>query len=318
MQIGTFNGDQLISGDAEIKTESGSLVSGTLVRGSVVGRVKVSVPTSGTAGSNTGNGTATAVSGGTKTKQGTYTLKCTRVVTNGGEFALLDPDGKFLGLTLITAGAGGTGVLKSDYLNATITDGSTDFAVGDSFTVAVSSGVPTTGTAGSNTGNGTVTEVEARRDLKIGIYTLTCVAAATHSGTFDITDPDGLSLPSVTIPAGAGNNVVFDNDQIKGKITDGSTDFIVGDSFTVTTTIEPRSVKLLDKTATDGSSDPYGILLEDVDASASAKPCALAVQGSFNQRALVFATGTDVEDVRDRMRELGMFLTGSVPIEKVV
>jgi hypothetical protein len=315
--LDTFTYDNLIAGDFPIATEDVLVAAGqNLSKGSIVGRVKQSTPTTGTAdGGNTGNGTVTAVTGGKNTKRGTYTIECVTAVTHGGTFEVTDPDGKFVGQVQITAGAGGTGVFKSDELNFTVTDGSTDFAVGDKFTVAVSDGVPTTGTAdGGNTGDGTVTLVEGRRDLKVGAYLVTCTAAVTNGGVFKVTDPDGNDIQTgITIPPGAGASVAFDNDQIAGTITDGSTDFAVGDFFTITVTIDPRQVLLLSKAATDGSSEPYGILADDVDATSAAKRSAVYQTGQFNQRRVILASGTDVEDVRAEMAAKNMYLLGSVP-----
>lgn len=315
--LDTFRYDNLIAGDYPIATEDVLVESGqNLSRGAVLGRVKVSVPTTGTAdGGNTGNGTCTAVTGGKNTKKGTYTVECTRAITNGGEFEITDPSGKFVGSVLITAGAGGTGVFKSDEINLTLTDGSTDFALADKFTIAVSDGVPTTGTAdGGNTGDGTVTLVEGRRGLKVGTYTIECTAAATNSGVFKVTDPDGIDIQAdITIPAGAGNSVAFDNDQIAGTITDGATDFAVGDKFTVVVSIDPRQVVILDKTATDGSSGVYGILAKDTDASSAAKRSVAYRTGQFNQRQISLASGTDVEDIRDEAAALNIYFNSSVP-----
>ena len=178
----------------------------------------------------------------------------------------------------------------------------------------VNTSTPTTGTAaGGNTGNGTVTAVEGRRDLKIGTYTVECTASATNSGTFKVTNPNGDDIQTgIEIPAGAGHSVEFSNDELAGKITDGSTDFAVGDIFTVAVTIAERQVKLLDKGASDGSKDPYGVLAEDVDASSGKVASVVYLEGEFNERSLTFATGTDIEDVRDGMRTLGMIAVPSV------
>lgn len=311
---GTFSPDNLIGGDKKVVTEEVLVPSGnSLVRGTVLGRVKTSTPTTGTAdGGNTGNGTCTAVTGGKATKKGTYTAECKVAVTNGGTFEITGPDG-YVGDVVITAGAGGTGVFASEQINLTLTDGSTDFALADKFTIAVTDGVPTTG-AITGTGNGTLTLVEGRSELKVGAYLVTCTAAVTNGGVFKVTNPDGNDIQTgITIPPGAGNNIVFENDEITGKITDGSTDFIVGDYFTVTTTINPRQVLALDKTATDGSSAPYGVLLEALDATSAAKTGIAALEGQFNERQLVFAAGTDVEDAREEMRDLGMIVVQSEP-----
>jgi len=314
IEQGTHTPDNLIGGDKKLVTEDVLVASGqNLARGSVLGRVKVSVPTTGTAdGGNTGDGTCTSVSGGANTKPGTYTVECITAVTHGGTFEITGPDG-FVGIVQITAGAGGTGVFASEEINLTLTDGGTDFAVGDKFTIAVTEGVPNTGTAdGGNTGNGTMTGVEGRHGLKVGTYTLTCTATATHGGTFSVVDPDGNALPSAVMTAGAGVATSFENDQIAFILTDGGTDFAAGDIFTVVVTIHPRQVMLLDKTATDGSSAPYGVLSEAVDATSAAKAAIAYLEGQFNERQLAFASGTDVEDVRDAMRDLGMIVVPSV------
>jgi len=314
--LGTFNADNLIAGDYPLATEDVLVASGSPVRGSIMGRMKVSVPTTGTAaGGNTGNGTCTAVTGGKKTKRGTYTVTCVVAITNGGTFEITDPDGSFVGQVVITAGAGGTGVFSSDQINLTITDGGTDFALADVFTIAVSDGVPASGTPdGGNTGNGTLTLVEGRSQTQIGTYTVECTAAVTNGGVFKVTDPDGNDIQTgITIPPGAGASIAFDNDQIAGTITDGSTDFDVGDLFTVAVSIDPRQVVLLDKTATDGSSLIYGVLTDDVDASSAAVRGVVYRTGQFNQRAVALASGTDIEDVREDAAEINIFLEDTQP-----
>lgn len=316
IEQGTHVPDNLIGGDKKLVTEEVLIPTGNnLVRGTVLGRVKASVPTTGTAdGGNTGNGTCTAVSGGKDIKQGTYTVECVRAVTNGGDFEITGPAGEFVGRVQITAGAGGTGVFASDEINLTLTDGATDFALADKFTIAVTEGVPNTGTAGGgNTGNGTMTNVEGRRRLKVGTYTLTCITAVAHGGVFSVVDPDSIALPNATMTPGAGGTTNFENDQIAFSLTDGSTDFIVGDTFTVAVTIAPRQCVALDKTAGDGSSVPYGVLAEALDATSAAKTGIAYLEGQFNERSLVFASGTDIEDVRDAMRDVGL-----IPVPSVV
>lgn len=90
------------------------------------------VPTTGTAGTNTGNGTCTAVTKGIAIQNGTYTLTCTATATDGGTFSVTAPDSTDLGDATV-----GT-PFTSTHINFTINDGSTDFALADSFTIAVS------------------------------------------------------------------------------------------------------------------------------------------------------------------------------------
>lgn len=91
--------------------------------------------------------------------------------------------------------------------------------------------------AGGNTGTGTLTmdaTTPVLAGAKRGVYTIRCVsvtAGAEHDETFNITDPDGFLLGEVTV-VGVSGSVTFGND-IKFALTDGATDFIVGDGFDV-------------------------------------------------------------------------------------
>jgi len=68
---------------------------------------------------------------------------------------------------------------------------------------------------------------------KVGTYTLRCTVAATNGGTFQFTDPDGISLSTVTLPGSANGSISFTN-QLKFTIQDGANDFVVGDGFDIT------------------------------------------------------------------------------------
>jgi hypothetical protein len=105
-----------------------------LVMGSVIGKIKIgAVPTTGTAGTNTGTGACGSVTGGAKTKVGVYALRCVGVAANGGIFSVRDPDGEALPDAVM-------GTYTNPAINFTLTDGATDFALGDSFTITVPAG----------------------------------------------------------------------------------------------------------------------------------------------------------------------------------
>ncbi len=90
------------------------------------------VPMTGTpASGNTGNGICTAVSAGVRTEYGTYTLRCRLAVPGAGVFSVFDPDGRALPDAIV-----GLGYVHLQ-INFTLQAGSTDFAVGDMFSVAV-------------------------------------------------------------------------------------------------------------------------------------------------------------------------------------
>lgn len=63
--------------------------------------------------------------------------------------------------------------------------------------------------------------------------------------------------------------------------------------------------------AGDGSEVPVAILLEDLDLSAEsdAKVFSVAVEGFFNETALVFGTGHNANTVRLALRDRGIYLS---------
>lgn len=94
----------------------------------------------------------------------------------------------------------------------------------------ISFGTPTSVAKTGNTGNGTLTVSTSKPLLsgaQAGAYTVACKTAATNGGTFSVSAPDGTVLDEATVGAAYTHQIGF-------TITDGSTDFVVGDTFTVT------------------------------------------------------------------------------------
>lgn len=91
-------------------------------------------------------------------------------------------------------------------------------------------GAAASSTAVSGTGNGTIGSLTATSTAKIGTYLLVCTALAANAGTFSVTDPDGIVIGNATV------NVAFLVNGLGFTILDGSTDFTLADSFTVTVT----------------------------------------------------------------------------------
>lgn len=113
-------------------------------------------------------------------------------------------------------------------------------------TVAHEYGIVTDTAGGSNAGDGALTAaVTSGGAPKAGTWTLTCTSAAADAGDFDVVDPDGFSVGTVT--ADAGLTAVAGLDL---TLTDGAADFEVGDTFSV----EVPSSKLNVTVAFKGSS----------------------------------------------------------------
>lgn len=86
----------------------------------------------------TGNGTITALSVTGTPKPGAWTLAVNTVVADGGVWTLTDPDGTVVSTSItMTPGAGGATVINVGGIQYTLTDGSTDFGLGATFTITV-------------------------------------------------------------------------------------------------------------------------------------------------------------------------------------
>ena len=83
------------------------------------------------------------------------------------------------------------------------------------------------------TGNGTMTLVSAGPDVELGNYVVTCTAAVTHGGVFSVVAPSGKALKTLTLTPGAGGTTAYSTSHINFSITDGSTDFVATDAFTI-------------------------------------------------------------------------------------
>lgn len=166
--------------------------------GTLLGQIPVTLPTTGTADvGNTGDGTVTsvAVAAGGFPREGVWELECTVAATNGGTFKLTDPGGNIVANDLVmTAGAGAATVFIVAGMTFTITDGTTDFAQGDLFTIAATA-----------SGKWTPFDEDAVSGAEIpaGIYLGADIAAATLVAG-DVTD----------IPILVGGSCTVDADQL--------------------------------------------------------------------------------------------------------
>lgn len=131
----TFTPDTLFAGSEPVPvTGKGTILSGqgALVRGTVLGKIMYAIAAA-VAGTNSGGGTCTGQALGKGVKIGTYTITCITTATNGGTFKVIDPEGYRLADAVV-------GTAYDGPIKFTLTDVGTDFAAGDSFTIAVSAG----------------------------------------------------------------------------------------------------------------------------------------------------------------------------------
>ena len=114
----------------------------TLLMGTLLARKTVAdTPVAAADGGNTGDGTVTVLSvvtGPVVPLVGVYDFTCTAAVAEGGVFQLTDPNGAIVAAGIaLDIGAGGATVVSAGGLQFTVTDGATDFAIDDTFTITV-------------------------------------------------------------------------------------------------------------------------------------------------------------------------------------
>lgn len=196
-------------------------------------------------GGNTGDGAAGAVTAGSKAIAGDYILTCITAVGNGGVFKVIDPNGnKLKQLTVAVA-------YSSNHFGITIADGAADFIVGDFFTITMTD----TGglfklvdPSGSVLQDAIIMDAGALAATVVEVegITFTITAGATDfivgdkfgitvantAGLWKLVDPNG-AIVSNTIEsnAGAGTATIIEVSGLTFTITDGATDFVVGDKF---------------------------------------------------------------------------------------
>jgi len=127
--------------------------------------------------------------------------------------------------------------------------------------------VPTTGTAtGGNTGNGLCATVVGGLSTIVETFTLKCITAVTNAGVFSVVGSKTGRLPDAVVA------VAYATQYLGFTIADGSSDFVVGDSFTIAITAGSGKVVALDPDAVNGSNHAAGVMIAAVDATSADKP----------------------------------------------
>lgn len=108
---------------------------------------------------------------------------------------------------------------------------------------------------------GVIASVTVSDGAKAGAYKLTIIEPASDAGAFMVEDPDGINIGTGTV------GVAFNKGGLSFTVTDGATNFVSGEGFTITVAAGSGKFKLAPFTATDGSNAGAAILLQDVDAT---------------------------------------------------
>lgn len=107
-----------------------------------------------------------------------------------------------------------------------------------------------------NTGNGVLTLATPKVAAPVveGVYRVRITEPAANAGSFTVERPDGVEYADGTVA------VAFDN-EVRFTLADGATDFVAGDSFTITVTATDTTdfegITLKDSTLEPGQSDAF-------------------------------------------------------------
>ncbi len=123
---------------------------------------------------------------------------------------------------------------------------------------------------GGNTGDGTATlaTVVAGTVVPIvGAYVFEITTAVTNGGVGKLVDPNGALVSSdLIMTVGAGAATVFEAGGLQFTITDAATDFVAGDKFTLTVSVDGKMVPFAIAGA-GGAQIPKAVLTYDVTAA---------------------------------------------------
>jgi hypothetical protein len=155
----------------------------------------------------------------------------------------------------------------------------------------------------TNTGNGVPTGVSRTAGALNGAYAIGPATDATH---FPVTDPEGNSLAVLTVGA------AYSQSGLNITIPAGSTPFVVGDSFTVTTEDATGTYRPSIATASDGSQNPSAILLDTVAATTMPQTAGAYLTGEFNERRITYDPSWALPVLRAALRPSSIFLKSSI------
>jgi hypothetical protein len=182
-----------------------------------------------------------------------------------------------------------------------------------------------TASAITGTGNGTVTVATVKDGPivpMVGAYVLRCIAAVAHGGVFRLEDPNGAIVAGyLALTAGAGVATVFEAGGLQFTITDGSTDFVVGDTATLTVAADGKLVPF-NPAGVGGEQFPLMVLPYEVTRTGSGNVAIRALaEGDVNRTRLVIDVdghGNNVTaSIVDQLRAAGINATATKQLSEL-
>ncbi len=181
--------------------------------------------------------------------------------------------------------------------------------------------VPTASAVAGGTGTGTVTALSIPGSTvvpMVGAWLLTCVEAVANGGIFKLQDPNGMVVATdLRMTVGAAGATVVEVAGMQFTITD-ATDFIVGNSFTITVAADGKLVPF-NPAGAGGEQIPVAVLPYSATKAASGDlPIRALVAGEVNKDRLIIdvdGTGANITNaILDQLRAVGIVATDVLQI----
>jgi hypothetical protein len=279
-------------------------------------------------------------------------ITITVVIAHGSQFTLTDPDGVDIKTDIVLPGTPGGHVdVDAGGITFTLTDDTPDFIAGDYFTlgiitahggrftltdpdgVDIKTDIVLPGTPGGHVdvdaGGITFTLTDDTPDFIAGDY-FTLEITSGQGGVFKLEDPHGNLISSNLEMSGDPlGSTTFNSGGMTFTVTDGSTDFIVGDKFNITVTADSDYVPLK-QTDLLGGANFAGIYIgENVTAAAivagDVVNCPMITGGkmTIDGDQLIFENGLSLtsvlpsgKTVREEMEALGIFVESTIAVDE--
>lgn len=152
----------------------------------------------------------------------------------------------------------------------------------------------------AGTGNGTLiaTVVGVDEAPIPGAWVLECTFAITNGGVFKLTDPNGnIVADNLTLRVGDGLVTTFNVAGMQLAVTEGSTDFVAADTFTLTVVANGKMVPFVIG-GVAGAGVPSAVLTADVVAAgAGDEPFRPMISGEVRKEKLIIDADGDGSNI---------------------
>ncbi len=175
----------------------------------------------------------------------------------------------------------------------------------------ITCGAATATARAGNTGTGAMGAVTKGTKVIPGDYLLTIVDAVTNAGVFRLYDPNGKVVGEGNVAA------AFTSDHLNFTLAD-ATDFIVGDSFTITVAAGSGKCVLIDPEAVDGSAVAFGIIGADCDASLADKTAIAVVRSAVVSKDLLGFSDADAGEITTIIAQLKAITSGPIIVKETL